>query len=140
MAVADRTLEALSPGECMRLLRSHGVGRVVYSVQAMPAVTPVNYALDDGAVVFRTAAGSRLANATRNAVVAFEVDEIDEERRTGWSVVVTGVAATVDEDEAQKYVEGLDLTTWAPGERSLFVRITPSFVTGRVLVPVDTLP
>jgi nitroimidazol reductase NimA-like FMN-containing flavoprotein (pyridoxamine 5'-phosphate oxidase superfamily) len=140
MTVADRTLEALSPGECMRLLCSHGVGRVVYSVQAMPAVTPVNYALDDGTVVFRTAAGSRLANATRNAVVAFEVDEIDETRRTGWSVVVTGVARTVDEDEARTYVEGLDLTTWAPGDRSLFVRITPSFVTGRVLVPVDTLP
>lgn len=138
MGITDRVLEGLSPAECLRLLGTHAVGRVVYSVQAMPAVTPVNYAVDGHGIIFRTAAGSRLANATRNAVVAFEVDDIDEGRRTGWSVVVTGVATTIDEVSDLLRAEELGLTAWAPGDRRTFVRITPSFITGRILAPLDS--
>ncbi|MEU6806599.1 pyridoxamine 5'-phosphate oxidase family protein, partial [Streptomyces neyagawaensis] len=45
--------------ECLRLLAKVPVGRVVYTRRALPAVLPVNFALDsDDAVVHSTTASS----------------------------------------------------------------------------------
>ncbi len=54
-------------------------------------------------------AGGRLATAGVGAptVVAYEADQIDEERRSGWSVVVTGLAVRVDGDEPAERCHGL---------------------------------
>ena len=71
------------------------MGRLVYTRRALPAVTPVNYAVRDGAIWIWTASTSSLAQAVRGAVVAFEVDEIDSDALGGWSVVVLGVAELV---------------------------------------------
>ncbi len=119
--------------ECLALLRGQSLGRVAYTDHALPAITPVNYALDGDTIVFRTALGSRLAEGTRDAVVAFEVDEADATTHEGWSVVVVGVASEVSRaSETLRAIE-LTLTPWAGGERNRFVRITPTFVTGRRL-------
>ena len=83
-------LRDLTSTECLRLLAAAEVGRVVYVDRAMPAIQPVNYTLVDNEVIYRTANGAKLAAATRNTVVAFEIDEIDACTRTGWSVVVIG--------------------------------------------------
>ena len=66
---------------------------------ASPAL-PVTFAVLDHAVVLRTAADTRLAAAADGAVRAFEVDEVDPVTRTGWSVVVTGVAEVGSERSA----------------------------------------
>jgi uncharacterized protein len=124
---------ALSQAECFRLLASMAFGRVIYTVSALPAVTPVNFAMDGRAVVFRTAPGSCLARATEDAVVAFEVDHVDEPRHAGWTVVVTGIARAVHDVSALLRLEQLGLASWAGGDRSHFVRIVASSVTGRRL-------
>ena len=43
--------ETLSDGECLRLMASVPVGRIVYTVRAMPAVEPVNFAFDNRQIV-----------------------------------------------------------------------------------------
>jgi uncharacterized protein len=63
-------LEELSRAECLRLLATVPIGRLSYTRQALPAVEPVNFALDDGAIVIRTDTGGKLAAASRGAVVA----------------------------------------------------------------------
>ena len=73
-------LEHLSPDECMRLMGSVAVGRIVYTRQALPAVELVNFALVDGDIVIRTSAEGKLAAATRGAVVAFEADAVEHRR------------------------------------------------------------
>lgn len=124
-------LGILDPAKCYRLLATQSVGRVVYTDGALPAVAPVNYALDGHRVIFRTSPVSRLALGVVDQVVAFEVDSLDAEVRTGWSVVLTGIArALVDPGELAR-AAGLRLTPWAGGERPLFVCITPGVVTGR---------
>ena len=50
---------------------------MVFTDQALPAALPVNFALLDGEIVFRTATGSKLAAALAKAVVAFQADDID---------------------------------------------------------------
>jgi nitroimidazol reductase NimA-like FMN-containing flavoprotein (pyridoxamine 5'-phosphate oxidase superfamily) len=124
-------LVVLSNNECMRLLASSSVGRVIYTDGALPAVTPVNFALFGNTVLFCTSADSRLARATEDAVVAFEVDRIDEVRQTGWSVVVTGVARGVRDAGELARIGQLGLVSWADGGRNHYVRVVPGSVTGR---------
>jgi uncharacterized protein len=126
-------LDELSDRECLRLLASVPVGRIVYTLRALPAVEPVNFALDDGDIIIRTSPGGKLAAAIRQAVVAFQVDEIDYATHSGWSVTVVGTSREVsDPDEADR-LGTIGLTSWAPGDRAHFVRIVPGIITGRRL-------
>lgn len=87
----------LERDECLLLLATHRLGRVAVSLGALPTVLPVNFRLVGDRIVFRAAVDPRLEAAMRDAVVAFEVDEIDEIDHTGWSVVVTGIARAVSD-------------------------------------------
>jgi hypothetical protein len=80
---------------CLALMASVSIGRVVYTDQALPAVTPVAFVLDGDQVTIHTASGSMLAAAVHGAVVAFQADEIDPVTLTGWSVTVVGRARLV---------------------------------------------
>ena len=77
----------------------------------MAAAHPVTYLLDDEEVIFRTAAGGKLAAASRHHVVGFQADEIDPYTRTGWSVLGVG--------EAYEVVTPTRLEpVWKPAQRS----------------------
>ncbi|MEV7189212.1 pyridoxamine 5'-phosphate oxidase family protein [Kitasatospora sp. NPDC093102] len=90
-------LPALDEQHCFRLLAGSSVGRVVYTVGALPAVRPVPYRIGgDGSVLVRAAAHSELVRAVAGALVAFEAGEIDEADGTGWSVTVLGRADVSD--------------------------------------------
>ena len=131
---ADGTvLDQLSRGECLRLMGSVPVGRIVYTRQALPAVELVNFTLDDGDIVFRTDSGGKLAAATRGAVVAFEADSIDTVAQAGWSVTVIGYSQAVTSLEEIRRLERTGLASWAPGKRDHFIRIATTMVDGRRL-------
>ena len=125
------SIVALDRQECLRRLAGSKVGRVVHTDRALPACTPVNFGLVGEAVVFRTSVGSRLAAATTDAVVAFEVDDIDPDTCAGWSVLVTGVATAVRDVSTLLRLEQLGLVPWAGGDRSHWVRIAIADVSGR---------
>jgi hypothetical protein len=133
MNAKGSALERLPDGDCLRLIASVPVGRIVYTLRALPAVEPVNFAVDDGDIVFRTEPGGQLAAAVRQAVVAFEVDELDFARRDGWSVTIVGTAREVTDPADVARLGQIGLASWAPGERQHFVRITPGIITGRWL-------
>lgn len=132
--VASAAVE-LDRGECLRLLGTVSFGRVVHTDRALPACTPVNFRPVGHAVVFRTSPGSRLAMATNDAIVAFEVDQIDERARTGWSVVVTGVANAVRDVSELVRLDQLGLVSWAGVDRAHWVRISIAEITGRRIGP-----
>ncbi|WP_367319996.1 pyridoxamine 5'-phosphate oxidase family protein [Streptomyces sp. HUAS ZL42] len=126
--------------ECLRLMAKVSVGRIVYTRRALPAVLPVNFSLDgDGAVLLRTSAASELARAVDGAVVAFETDEVDAARHSGWSVVVTGSARVVTDPTEHERLAGIGPVSWVPAPQEVFVRIEPALVTGRELVAGRTL-
>jgi uncharacterized protein len=127
-SLADEHFVVLDEAECYRLLAGENVGRVVYTDGALPAITPVNYALSGRRILFRTVLDSRLAHGVIDAVVAFEVDHLDSASSTGWSVVVTGVGRpfTPGADAAAP-----DVRPWVGGERNQLVCITPGRITGR---------
>jgi len=124
-------LEHLSRHECMRLMGSVPVGRIVYTRQALPAVELVNFTLDDGEIVMRTDAGGKLAAATRGAVVAFEADSLDPVSQSGWSVTVVGNSRAVTDIEEIRRLQQVTPTPWATGQHDHFIRVSAVFVTGR---------
>lgn len=138
--MADRVFEELTEEQCLALIGPGGIGRICYNSRFGPAVLPVNYALQDGAVVFRTAEHGALDEDLRTGIanadyrVAFEIDNFDLGSREGWSVLLHGPAHHVTEaDRAAAEAAGVE--SWAPGERELFVRIVPSRITGRRIRP-----
>lgn len=138
--MADRVLEELSAEQCLALVAPGGIGRIAYASRSGPAVLPVNYALHGGAIVFRTAENGPLDEDLRTGIadadyrVAFEIDSFDAGTRQGWSVLIQGPAHHVTGSE-QDAVRAAGVESWAPGERELFVRITPARVTGRRVGP-----
>lgn len=129
-------LEELSSQEAIALVSPGGVGRLALCTASGPQIYPITYAFHDGSVVFRTATYTMLGTQVRDhQKVAFEVDELDHDTRTGWSVVVAGMLAVVDDpDEVTRLREAVNLEPWAAGSRQLLVRIEPYSVTGRRVV------
>jgi uncharacterized protein len=118
--------------ECLRLLASVPVGRVGLSLQALPVVLPVNFALLDGEVVFRTVAGTKFHAAVGGTVLAFEVDGYESDGRSGWSVLVQGVSQVVTDPTELQRARQLTVDPWAvDGAADRIVRITVSVVSGR---------
>lgn len=133
MEIDRNGLEVLDREECLRLLAKGGLGRVGLTSGALPTVLPVNYRVVDGRIVFRTGAGSKLDAATSDTVVAFEVDEVDHVWRTGWSVVVTGVAREVTDAGELELLAAANVPRWAPAGPDRFVEISVELVSGRRL-------
>ena len=123
----------LSRGECLALMASVPVGRIIYTRRALPAVELVNFALDEGDIVIRTDGGGKLAAATRGAVVAFETDQLDPAGQSGWSVTAVGPSSEVTDPGELARLRTIGLRAWAPGERDHFIRISPVMLNGRRL-------
>jgi uncharacterized protein len=127
-------LVELDKAECLRLLAGHEIGRVVFTDAALPAAQPVTYLLDDEEIVFRTGGGGKLAAGTRNAVVAFQVDRIDIDTRTGWTVLGVGQAyEVVVPDRLAELAERMP-TPWAPNRAAHTIAIPLQRLSGRRLV------
>lgn len=129
--------EKLGEAECLRLISPGGIGRLAYTGRYGPTVLPVNYALHQGTIIFRTAHDSPTDEDLRTGIsgaeykVAFEIDDFDPVAGEGWSVLVQGSAHHVDSDAERAAVRQAGVEPWAGGERELYVRIVPTRVTGR---------
>jgi nitroimidazol reductase NimA-like FMN-containing flavoprotein (pyridoxamine 5'-phosphate oxidase superfamily) len=123
------TTVELDQHECWDLLRRNEVGRLAVAKENRPDVFPVNYVVDHGSVVFRTADGTKLTAAVLGKAVAFEVD--GELEGDAWSVVLKGHAIPIE--NIYELFDALDLPLypWNRAPKHEFVRIVPEQVTGR---------
>ena len=130
MEIDRNGLEVLDRGQCLALLGSAHVGRIGLSSGALPLVVPVDFAVVGDRIVLHTSRGTLLDTATRDTVVAFEADDFDRHDRSGWSVVVTGVAVDAPADDLPD-PDRRRLASWAAGEDGRFVAITTDVISGR---------
>jgi uncharacterized protein len=133
MTVIDgRTwLEHLDARHCWELLASVPVGRIGVLNDSAPEIYPVNHAVDRQTVVFRTDPGTKLRGLLRNPAVCFEVDGVDPEDGTGWSVLVKGRAVQIRDADELRAADRLQLQPWTLGDKVRWIRILPAEVTGR---------
>jgi hypothetical protein len=121
---ADR--EYLDTQQCLQLMAGMAVGRVVYTLNAMPAVLPVRFRIDpDGSVVLEECSASELVRAVEGAVIAFETGEVSGVDGSGWSVTVLGRASV-----APVPTTGTDQVAH---KDQVQIRLLPEVVTGRRL-------
>jgi nitroimidazol reductase NimA-like FMN-containing flavoprotein (pyridoxamine 5'-phosphate oxidase superfamily) len=135
MEVDRNGLEVLSREDCLALLKTALLGRVAITTKALPSIVPVNFRFDGSEILIRTGRGTKLDAATQNAVVAFEVDEVEPSRQIGWSVVVTGIAREITDPDELADAEKLHLERWAPGPDHRVVAISTDVVSGRRVRP-----
>ncbi len=135
VSVDRNGLLILDRAECLTLLGGARLGRVGITCGALPTILPINFRLLDERVVFRTGVGTKLDAATSNAVVAFEVDEMDPMWHTGWSVVVTGLAREVTSAHDRARLDDANIPYWAPAAGDRVVEISTEMISGRRIVP-----
>lgn len=123
-------LDVLDEDECFRLLRGAHLGRVALSVGALPAVFPVHFELLGRDPVFRTDPGTKLSVASAGSVLCLEVDCVDAQSHSGWSVMVTGLAEVLTDEADLAGARALPLRPWV-GRGDAFVRIAAAVVSGR---------
>ena len=139
----DREVEVLDEVECLRLLTTASMGRVAFTEGALPAVQPVCFVLDGHEVFIATRPGSKIAAASRGAVVAFEVDDFDVESRTGWNVTLVGPSRLIADRSEVHRLDDLGVQPWAPGAGHCYIGIAVRLLQGRRIsrrAPVDRLP
>ena len=130
-------LEILGHDVCQQLLASELLGRIGVTVNALPVVLPVNYQLFDGQLIIQTERETRLADATHNTVVAFEVDNVDAHGSGGWSVAITGIANEVTDPDIIDQLRRLPFTRWVRNETDRYVSISFDLMSGRRIVVQD---
>jgi uncharacterized protein len=132
MTVAAARLRDLSRPECVELLASSAVGRIGVTVDARPVILPVNFAIVDGCILFRTGHGTKLAAATAHVVVAFEADGFDAAGAAGWSVLVRGTCTEVTDPVELDRLRVVPLEKWVTdGGADRYVLISLTEISGR---------
>jgi uncharacterized protein len=127
--------EPMSRSRCQELLESQSIGRVAWQAADGPQILPVTYACYDGTIIFRTSPYGVLSELVRPTDVALEIDELDQESRQAWSVVVQGRAQGVAEPDQLVRMWAVDrVVPWASGVRNVFIQIIPQRITGRLAV------
>lgn len=128
-------IEELSESTCLALLRTVEVGRLAIATEDGGIdIFPINYAVDRGTLVFRTAPGTKLDHIVAHRRVVFEADHFGGNEPVAWSVVVKGDAELVSRRADLEELFDVDVHPWHPDHKPNFVRLVPAVVTGRRFV------
>jgi hypothetical protein len=98
----------------------------------MPAIRPVNHLVDQQEIIIPSHLGAAIvshASTEDGVVVAYEADDIDPVRHTGWSVIATGMARLVRDPAAVSRYEQV-LAPWIQQKMDYVIAIRPQTVTG----------
>lgn len=123
----------LTETECLGLLATTTVGRVAFVDDDGIQLLPLNFAVVDDEIYFRTHPETVLhALAEGHDSVAFEIDHHGEVSPTGWNVTVKGSTARVSDPDLHAQVMATPrLRPWAGGVRGEVIHLTRRSVAGR---------
>jgi uncharacterized protein len=121
----------LDRATCLALLTTQHVGRLIIDA-APPVVRVINYTAFEHTIMFRSDPGPQI-DAIIDQSVVFEADMVDDRTRSGWSVVVRGIARDVSEHLAGLGQTAANVEPWAPGPKNVWIGIDIDDVTGRLL-------
>jgi nitroimidazol reductase NimA-like FMN-containing flavoprotein (pyridoxamine 5'-phosphate oxidase superfamily) len=119
--------------QCVDLLGTVRVARVVLSVGCIPFALPVNMTVHDGDVIFATDGGSKVTSSVYGQVVSVEADEIDLASHRGWSILVTGIAQRVTRPAELDCASPL-LQAWVSEPQPMLVKVPSTLISGRWLL------
>jgi nitroimidazol reductase NimA-like FMN-containing flavoprotein (pyridoxamine 5'-phosphate oxidase superfamily) len=138
---ARRVVERLDEAECMELLSTRRIGRLIYNSRYGPVALPSEYKIHEGSIVFRTYRTTYTEEDLRTGIahaeyqVTVEVDQTDPEAREGWVVLVRGTAHHIDTEAERASIADVGLQSWVEGEPEHFIRVDPISVGGQRIRP-----
>jgi nitroimidazol reductase NimA-like FMN-containing flavoprotein (pyridoxamine 5'-phosphate oxidase superfamily) len=112
----------ISHHECLALLRSLRVGRIIFEADG-PQIRPVNYFMSEDRIVLRM--DRRLDDELH---VIFEIDSYDTVGKKGWSVIAQGRAFSRPVESSR---DTDLLEPWAPGSKLWSITIEIESISGR---------
>lgn len=126
----QNTIVEMSEDECLALLDTT-VGRIAFVNDVGQQLVPVNFALIERAIYFRTLPDGFLSVlAQGHEDVAFGVD-YHGVFREGWNVTVRGTAREVEDRATMtKMLSHHRLKPWVGGEGPMVIKISPSSIAG----------
>lgn len=127
----QRRLEVLDDAECRRLLAGGVIGRLAFTENALPAIQPLHFVVHGGRVLIPTGLGTKVAAASRGAIVAFEVDDFDVAARTGWNVTIVGASYVISDPAGVAELDALGARGWAPSDQPCYVAVEMAVIRGR---------
>lgn len=133
---ARRIVELLSEAECMELLASGELGRLVYNSRYGPTALPVVYRIDQGSLVLGTWDPVLFDEDLRTGIahaeyqVGVEADRIDVAAREGWIVLVRGAAHHLDTEAERAPFIDAGLEPWTDDVPAHFIRVNPTSIWG----------
>jgi len=134
---ARRLVETLDEAECMELLSSRRIGRLIYTSRRGPVALPSEYDIHGGSIVFRTYRITFTEEDLRTGIsdaeyqVTVEVDQVDPEAREGWVVLIRGTAHHIDTQAERASIGDVGLTSWVDGEPEHLIRVDPIHCRGQ---------
>ena len=133
--MTQRNIEHLSGEDCLALLGSRNVGRIVFVDDDGPGAVPVNYGVARDEIVLRVAEDSSLRKLIQSPV-GFQVDATDADQSDGWSVLVRGSGREVALEDVAALLSLMHENLprpWAEGVHNHWLAIKISSITGRRL-------
>jgi len=131
-----RVLEPLGEAECIEVLATGRLARLVYTSRYGPTALPVIYRLDEGSIVLGTWDPVLFDKDLRTGIeqaeyqVAVQADQIDVEAREGWFVLLRGAAHHLDtEAERESFIDA-ELEPWIEGIPAHYIRVNPTSIQG----------
>jgi hypothetical protein len=126
-------LRTLAEHECWELMSSTTVGRVAFADAGGLQLIPLNFAVIDSQIYFRTSTDSVLDELAQGLDdVAFGVDFHASSYREGWNVTVKGSTSRVAEPGLYEQVMTWSrLRPWAGGDRGVVIRLEVRSIEGR---------
>jgi len=122
-------MREMRSAECWERIAHAPYGRVGTVAAGEMDIFPVNHGVDRHSIVFRSAPGTKLLALAIHRRVVFEVDGVDGDEV--FSVVVKGDADEFEDEREVGEAERLGVSTWAPGRKDRWVRISPRDIQGR---------
>lgn len=124
-----RLFAHLDAGECWRLVGDHGIGRVVFAGDTWTQIVPTTYDAVNGTAYFRAPTFGELARRVDGHTASLQVDDLDRDTLTGWSVLMTGTAHRVEDAATVASLWSLGRPhAWFPGKQTQWIAL-----------PVDTM-
>ena len=125
----DYRIVEMTEAECWQTLERERFGRLAVAVGGDPDIFPINFIVDDGVLLMRTAPGTKLTELVINAAVAVETD--GQADTQAWSVILKGRARMVDSFSETYADDAKALETWLPSDKPIYVEIAARSLSGR---------
>ncbi|MEX3610416.1 pyridoxamine 5'-phosphate oxidase family protein [Rothia sp. LK2588] len=119
----------LTEEECWELAEQAPFARLGTVDEGRVFIAPLNIAVHEGKIYFRTAAGSKLTRLQITEQVTVEFDRVEGGK--AFSVNIHGTARLLTDTDEIDRARKLNIRTWLPTEKIEFVEITPTELTGR---------